>query len=277
LGSLSIIMAPKKNLRETAIIEFYREEIRQRYQLERLHEIPEFEAIPDTMLDSLREFFLGSLYPPPKERLQMDEAFDDMTQLLSSPTRLTPLIGAALGSMFRLSFHLPAIINTGLATIDAIKQTRQLETSLMAVAETMRPALDAVSGAKKSPQKYRAAMLRLISGVPEDIVRTLIDNVIRLFGALSDIKMLSGMLYLVERCVVVMESRSDVYTEKDRESIKLCLEVLRGGHNLFIQLKPKDFPNILKGIERVEVTWYEGIATQLNDPGTHEAHHEACG
>ncbi len=255
-------MGDKKSLLETAIIEFYREEIRQRYQLERLREIPEFGIIPDAMLDALREFFLASLYPPAKDRTRMDEAFDDLIHLLSSPGRLKPLIGAAISSMLRLSFHLPAIVSTGLATIDAIKQTRQFETCLMAVAETIRPELEGVLGGKKSSQKYRQTMLRLISGVPEGTVRTLIDNVIRLFSALSDVKMLTGMLYLVERCVVVMESRTDVYTDKDRDSMKLCLEVLRGGHNLFVQLKPKDFPTLLKGIERVEVGWYESVSGQ---------------
>jgi hypothetical protein len=270
-------MVVKRNELETAVIEFYRDEIRQRYQLERLHEIPEFGTIPDTMLDSLREFFLERLYPPAKDRARMDEAFDDMLHLLSSPGRLTPLIGAALSSMLRLSFHLPAIISAGLATIDAIKQTRQLEICLMAVAETIRPELDGVLGAKKPTPKYRQTMLRLIAEVPENTVRSLIDNVIRLFGALSDVKMLSGMLYLVERCVEVMEARTEVYTDKDRESLKLCLEVLRGGHNLFVQLSPKDFPKLLKGIERVEVTWYERVAAPLKDPGTKKDHPETCG
>ncbi len=270
-------MGANKDLLEATIIEFYREEIRQRYALAHLREVPEFGTIPDTMLDSLREFFLERLYPPAKDRARMDEAFDDMLHLLSSPGRLTPLIGAAISSMLRLSFHLPAIVNTGLATIDAIKQTRQLETCLMAVAETIRPELEAVLENKKSAQKYRRTMLLLIAGVPESTVRGLIDNVIRLFGALSDVKMLSGMLYLVERCVIVMEARTEVYTDKDRESLKLCLEVLRGGHNLFAQLKPKDFPNLLKGIERVEVTWYEGVAGQLKGPGIKKKHPDTCG
>ena len=81
--------------------------------------------------------------------------------------RLTPLIGAAISSMLRLSFHLPAIISTGLATIDAIKQTRKFEVCLMAVAETIQPELEGVLGSKKSAQKYRKTMLRLIAGVPE--------------------------------------------------------------------------------------------------------------
>ena len=259
-------MGEKNDFLETAVIEFYRGEIRQRYQLERLRQIREFNAIPDAMLEALSDFFLERLYPTMEVRAQMDEAFDDLAHLLRSPGRMRPLVGSALKSMFRLSFHLPAIISTGLATVDAIKETRKLETGLMAVAEPLRQEFKALLGGGKSTQKYRRAMLRLVAGVPESTVRSLIEDVIRLFRALSDVKMLSGMLYLMEQCLHVMESRRDVYTDKDRESMELGLEVLRGGHDLFLQLKPSDFPKILKGIDRVETTWYEDVLAGAEDP-----------
>jgi hypothetical protein len=266
----------KKIPLETDIIEFYREEIRQRYQLERLREIPDFDSIPDTILNALREYILKRLYPSADVRVEMDEAFGNLARLLRSPGRLTPLIGTAIATMFRLSFHLHAVVGAGIATVDAIMDTQQLETSLMEVAETIRPELERLLVSRKNEKKYRQTMLRLICGVPESTVRGLIDNVIRLFGALSDIKMLAGILHLVEGCASVMESRKNVYTDKDRESMKLCLEVLREGHNLFVQLKPKDFPKLIKGIERVEVTWYESVATQLKEPGVNRSHPETC-
>jgi hypothetical protein len=258
-------MGANKTPIETAIVDFYRDEIRLRYQLECLHEIPEFSTISDSMLDELREFFLERLYPSADVRVQMDEAFEDLGHLLRSPGRLTPLIGAAVSTMLRLSFHLPAIISTGIAAVDAIRKTRKLEADLMAVADTMRPELEEALGKRKGAPSYRRVMLRLIASVPEDTVRGLIADVIQVFRALSDVKMLTGMLHFGERCMSVMESREKVYTAKDRESMKLCLEVLRGGHSLFVQLKPKDFPKILKGIERVETTWYEGVRTQVGN------------
>ena len=257
-------MADMKNSPiEAAIIEFYREEIRQRYQLDRLREVREFDIIPDIMLNALRDFFLDRLYPPMGMRLRLDDAFEDLSKLLRSPARLRPLVGAAITSMLRLSVHLPAIITTGIATVDALHETRQLERELLAVAETLRPEMESLLGRNKNTQKYRQTMLKLIAGVPESTVHGLIDNVVRLFGALSDVKMLSGMLSLMEKCLKVMETRQDVYTDKDRESMALGLEVLRGGHDLFIQLKPKQFPKLLKGIETVELAWYKRVCTQL--------------
>lgn len=246
-------------LLEGAIVEFYREEIRKRYQLDRLRQIPEFDAISDEMLNALRDYFLDRLYPTMEVRDEMDEAFNDLGALLRSPGRLTPLIGAAITSMLRLSIHLPAVISTAIATVDALQQTRQLEQELMAVADDIRPELEDVIQNPKKKAKYQRTMLRLINAVPETTVRSLIDDVIRLFGSLSDVKMLSAMLSLMDRCLKVMEARSDVYTDKDRESMARGIEVLRGGHDLFAQLKPKQFPQILKGIEHVETEWYDSV------------------
>jgi hypothetical protein len=274
-GGPLITMVEKIDLLETAIIEFYREEIRQRYQLECLRKVSDFETIPDPILNALREYILERLYPPPNTRLQMDEAFGDLAHLLRSPGRLTPLIATILTSMLRLSYHIPAVVRAGIATVDAITDTQKLETSLMEVAETMRPELERTLG-RKDEKKYRQTMLRLICGIPESTVRGLIDNIIRLFGALSDVKMLSGILFLVERCANVMESRPGVYTDKDRESMKLCLEVLREGHALFVQLKSKDFPKLIKGIEKVETAWYQSVASQLKKPGMNGMQPETC-
>ena len=262
-GSFQKMADMKNSPIETAVIEFYREEIRQRYQLERLREVREFDVIPDEMLDALRDFFLERLYPPMEMRLRLDDAFEDLSKLLRSPGRLRPLVGAAITSMLRLSVHLPAIITTGIASLDALHETRQLERELMAVAETLRPEMEALQECKRSTKKYRDTMLKLIVGVPEATVYGLIDNVVRLFGALSDVKMLSGMLTLMEKCLKVMETKVEVYTDKDRESMALGLEVLRGGHDLFAQLKPRQFPKLLKGIETVELAWYKRVRAPL--------------
>jgi len=259
------MMSTEHTAIEEIVIEFYRGEIRERYQLERLREIKSLDGIPDAMLDSLREFFLERLYPPMEMRIRLDTAFEDISMLLRSPGRLAPLVKAALPSMLRISVHLPAIITTGIATVDALHETRQLEKELMIVADKIRPELEQALEKKGNEEAYREVMLKLIAGVPEKTVHNLIDNVIRLFGALSDIKMLSGMLGLMERCLKAMETRKDVYTDRERESMALGLEVLRGGHELYSQLKPKDFPKILAGIEQVELTWYKNVCESLKE------------
>ena len=149
-----------------------------RYQLERLRQVNSFDSISDTILDSLREFFLERLYPPMEMRIRLDVAFEDISMLLRSPGRLGPLVKAALPSMLRISMHLPAIITTGIATVDALHETRQLEKELMIVADKIQPELKQVLDKKVYAESYREVMLKLIAGVPEKTVHTLIDNVI---------------------------------------------------------------------------------------------------
>jgi hypothetical protein len=247
---------------EAAVIDFYREEIRQRYELERMRQVKHFDAIPDEMLLALRNFFLERLYPPRETREEMHAAFDDLGQLLRSPKRLGHLLRAALFSMLRLGAHLPAALSAGIAAVDALRETRKLETSMMEVAQSLNIDPEHTSD--------RGTMLRLIAGLPEKTVRKLIADVLRLFEALSDVKMLSGMLRIMERCKETMESRPDIYTDQDRSSISLGLEVLRGGHDLFLQLKPKDFPRILKGIESIELAWYRSVRKEAGGTSSSE-------
>jgi hypothetical protein len=191
------------------------------------------------------------LYPPKEARAEIHAAFDDLGQLLRSPKRLGPLLRAALMSMLRLGTHLPAALSAGIATVDALRETRKLETRMLEVAHRLD------IGPKHASE--RPTMLRLIAGLPQETVQRLIKDVLRLFETLSDVNMLSGMLRIMERCRDAMEARPKIYGNEDRKSIALGIEVLQGGHDLFMQLKPKDFPRLIKGIENIELQWYEGV------------------
>jgi len=246
--------AEKNRVLEGAIIEFYRTELCLRYQLDRMRAVRDFDTIPDRMLEDLRDFFLDRLYPAKDVRDELDEAFDHMAQLLHSPARLGPLLRSTLTSVLRLGTHLPAAISAGIATIDALRKTRHLEACMMEVARRIDLAPTDASD--------RPAMLRLIAEVPEETVKGLINDVILLFEALSNVKMLSGMLHIMERCLSTMEQRPNDYDRDQREGMAFALEVLRGGHSLFAQLKPKDFPHVFAGIRTTELAWYEQVRKQ---------------
>jgi hypothetical protein len=255
-------MDAKDTALEEAVIEFYREEIRQRYQLDRMRQVKQFGPISDEMLKALRDFFLERMYPPREMRAEFHAAFDDIGHLLRSPTRLGPLLRASLMSMLRLGAHLPAALSAGIAAVDALRETRKLETSMLEAAHRLE------IGPEHATE--RQTMLRIIAGLPEETVRKLINDVLRLFEALSDLKMLSGMLRIMERVMATMEARPQTYTDEDRRSIALGLEVLQGGHDLFMQIKPKDFPRLIKGIESIELAWYRSVRKEAGESGPSE-------
>ena len=258
-ANLPKIMSSKNTSIEAAVIEFYRKEIRQRYQLLRLRELEEFDGVPDDMLKALRDFFLERLYPPKDERDKVFAALDELGHMLRSPKRLTPLVRAALTSLLRLGAQLPAAVSAGITAVDALRETRKLETAMMDVARKL----------DLTPENAadRHTMLRVIAGVPEDTVRRLIQDVISLFEALSNVKMLSGMLRIMERSLNVMEARPETYSPTERDAVAIGLEVIRGGHDLFLRIKPQDFPRIIKGIEKIELAWYDNVRQEVEqDP-----------
>ena len=238
---------------EEAVIEFYREEIRQRYLLDNLRRFEAFRGIPDGLLNDLREFFLASIYPPLPMRRQLDQALDNLRGLLRSPKQLAPLLRTALISMLRLGVQAPAAVAAGLGTVEALREAGKLEQIMLQAARDLD--LDATD---------RQAMLQAIVNVPEETFVHLIHNLLDLFRALSNVKMLSATFRIMDRSMKVMDSKPDLYDEELRASLKLGLMVLRSGLDLFLRLQPEDFPRIIRGVEMVEMDWFNGVREEAS-------------
>ena len=238
---------------EEAVIEFYREEIRQRYLLDNLRRFEAFRGIPDGLLNDLREFFLASIYPPLPMRRQLDQALDNLRGLLRSPKQLAPLLRTALTSMLRLGVQAPAAVAAGLGTVEALREAGKLEQIMLQAARDLD--LDATD---------RQAMLQAIVNVPEETFVHLIHNLLDLFRALSNVKMLSATFRIMDRSMKVMDSKPDLYDEELRASLKLGLMVLRSGLDLFLRLQPEDFPRIIRGVEMVEMDWFNGVREEAS-------------
>src|SRR5688500_17755435 len=111
----------------TIVLAFSRDVLRRRYEIENVRRFRSFDNMGDQPITKMRELFLDPIYPPPEQRNQLDEAFDRLGEMLRSPSRMGPLMGAAFKSMWRLGHRLPTAINAGRSTIDAFSKTRHLE------------------------------------------------------------------------------------------------------------------------------------------------------
>jgi len=234
-----------------AIITFYRGELRRRYQERNLRRFPDFAQISTERVDALREFFLGEIYPPPAQRERLDLAFEHLAGVLHSPRRVRPLMTAAITSAFRMGPRFPAAISAGLATLDAYRETRLLESRMLE--EALK------SGLSEEDSKQREKMIRLIGAVPEAEVLRLISDILRLFRALSNVKMLETAVHFMEICGHVIDKRQDIYTVEDAEGFRLGVRLVRGGLQLFQDLPAAQFPHIIAGIEAVELDWFRRL------------------
>lgn len=237
-----------------SIIEFYRKELRRRYQLSNVRRFSQFDNIPDTQVEALRNYFLDQIYPPPEQRERLDRAFEHLASVLHSPRRVRPLMSAALRSAWRMGHRFPSAVAAGLATIDAYRETHVLEACMMKNAEAL--------GVTAADSRKRARMIHLIAAVPESDVLRLIRDILRLFHALSNIRMLETAIQFMEVCRDVTEQRPDLYSTEDHDGFTLGVEVVRGGLDLFQHVDPDEFPNIIAGIEAVELEWFERVRTE---------------
>jgi hypothetical protein len=233
------------------VLNFYREELRRRYEIRNVRRFKPFDGVSDEQIAGLRDFFLDQIYPSPAKRQQLDDAFDRLGEMLRSPSRMRPLMGAALSSMWKLGHRLPAAVSAGKSTIDAYSKTRQLEQLMIEEAERQFLEPD------ESKNQHRMHML--IRNVPEEVVVQLIEDILSLFHALSNVEMLKVAASFMEQCVKVMEKRPDLYSDEDRNGIAYGLRLLRGGIALFMDMPPEHFPKIIEGIKMVEMDWYESV------------------
>jgi len=239
-----------------AVLKFYRDELRSRYELRNVRRFSQFEPVSDQQIIDLRDFFLGQIYPVPEERDKLDLAFDQLNGMLRSPKRMQPLMGAALTSLWRMGHRLPAAVSAGRATIDAYVKTRLLEAEMMAEAKRVK--------LKEEDFGDRHRMVLLINAVPEKQVHQLIQDILSLFQALSNVEMLKVAVAFMQQCLEVLEKRTDLYSDEDREGIRLGLALLEQGLALFLEVPKPHFAQIIDGIHQVELDWYRRILSEAS-------------
>lgn len=243
-------------LREV-VLNFYREELRRRYQLINVRRFEEFSGVSDKEISELREFFLSQIYPELEQRDRFDEAFDRLGDMLRSPKKMSPLISAALTTLWRMGTKIPSAVAAGKAAIDAYSKTRDLEGTLIETAKKLK--------LKAKDSENRGKMVALVQAVPERQVLNLISDILDLFRALTNIEILKVSVAFMEQCGTVMRKRTDLYTEDDLDGFSMGLNLLKGGLALFLKLKPEDLKTIIAGIERIELDWYDRIKKEATN------------
>ncbi len=247
-----IVHSPLRN----ALIDAYRKELRNRYRLQNVRRFDEFAELSDEKIKALRDFFLEHIYPPAKKRELLDDAFDNMGTVITSPRRLKPLMGAVFKSLWTLARMFPAAVKTGVTTLEAYLETRRLEKLMLEYAEEHDYTPEDLT--------QHENIVAMVAGLPDGEVMKFLSEVIRLFKSLSNVKLLAAARDIMERSIDVMESRTDIYEENEIAGLRLGYDIIAGGVELFSQLDPEEFPVVIKGIETVELDWYETILEEAN-------------
>jgi hypothetical protein len=234
-----------------AIIDVYREELRARYLLDNVRRFPIFNPLPDSRIDDLREYFLECIYPASPDRDRLDGAYDRMREIIRTPRRLTPLMKMAFKTVWRLGTLFPSAVAAGTHTLETYAEIRRLETKMVEYATRNNLTVERLA--------ERDSVVRMIVSVPESEMVRFRTEALKLFESLSNIKLLSATVEIMDSSRKVMESRPDLYDAEELAGFDLGSDVLRRGLALFQKLKPTEFPLIIEGIKAVEIDWYDRI------------------
>ncbi len=235
----------------SALIDAYRKELRKRYQLKNVRRFDAFADLSDEKVKALRDFFLDHIYPPSKQRELLDDAFDNLGTVITSPRRLKPLMGAVFKSLWSIARMFPAAVKTGVTTLEAYRETRRLEMMMLAYAEKHNYTPEDLADHQN--------IVAMVAGLPDGEVLKFLAEVLRLFKSLSNVKLLSAARDIMERSIEVMEAREDLYEAHETAGLQLGYEIIAGGVELFSQLEPEEFSIVINGIETIELDWFERI------------------
>lgn len=237
-----------------AVIDAYREELRRRYLMENIRRFEVLAGFPEPRIRALRDYFLECIYPASGQRVELDDAFDRMGEIIRSPKRLAPLMLMAAKSVWKFGLMFPSAVAAGAHTLEACLETRRLESKMLEYARKHKLEPDDVA--------RRETMVRMVDYVPESEVLRFRNDVLKLFRALSNVKLIAATVQIMENSKKLMLSRPDLYHEQELAGFRLGHEVLERGLALFRQLKPAEFPRIIGGIEAVEIDWYDRIKAE---------------
>lgn len=220
---------PENELKDH-LIDKYRQLVSDRYDYNLIKD-----KLPDEVgqeeVEALRYYFLHYLYPEPAARKELDEAFSYLEGYVSHPTKVWGILGNIAGAVFRFGSMLIDALKAGLVSLDAHVAAKRFEEDLY------KAALRGEYSIPLTDEQFMACM----RSIERRRVERFIDDVGKLFTSMSNTKLLGKTIEIMHDVVAKMERRKRIYTPEEVAGIKLGLNILEKGYELF-----KDFPENTK-------------------------------
>lgn len=212
------------------LIDKYRAMVADRYDFDKIKEtLPP--GLDEAITHDLRHYFLNYLYPPAAERRALDEAFTHLENYVTQPVKVWGILGNLAGAIFRFGGMLIDALKAGLVSLETHVAAKHFEEELL-------------KGALK--KKYTVPLteeqfMECVVSIERRKIERFIDDLGKLFTAMSNTKLLGKTLEILNDVVKKMESKPRIYTKQEVDGIKLGISVLSNGYELF-----KDYPDSVK-------------------------------
>ena len=214
------------------LINKYRALIAQRYTYDAIKDNPDVPSdITQGVVDALRYYFLEDLYPEPVQREKLDAAFKQLGHYVTQPAKVWGLLGNITLAIIRFGRQFPTALRAGLTALEAHNSANKFENTLL------RGAIERGFSIPVSDEQF----LHCITDLPFQQVESFILDLERLFAAFTNTQLLGKTISIMQGVLAEMKKKDHLYGPTEVEAIRLGLNIMQTGYDLF-----KDYDEQLK-------------------------------
>ncbi|MDB5283067.1 MAG: hypothetical protein JWO06_2142 [Bacteroidota bacterium] len=232
------------------MISKYRDLVAKRYDYESIKSNPN---VPDDftkkMVETLKVYFLESLYPEPVLREKLDAAFSELENYVMHPSKVWHLLGNITAAIFRFGFQFPAAVGAGLTSLTAYTSAKHFENSLT------QAALEKGYTIPVSDEQFFQCMV----AIPKDELYRFIGELENLFKSFTNTVLLGKTIGIMDTVIETMKSKPDLYGPNEVEAIELGKAIMQKGYDLFTQYDEHMKEEILEFIKTNEKNFIDSL------------------
>ncbi len=232
------------------LINKYRALVAERYEYKNVKKnlkLPE--NITPEIVETLRQYFLGNLYPEPAQREKLDAAFTELENYVTNPLKVWDLLGNITSAIFKFGFQFPAAIKAGLISLEAYTSANHFENTLTAAALKKKLTLPV------SDKQFYDCLV----SIPKKELYKFISELEQLFASFTDTNLLGKTISIMEDVIAKMKAKNGMYSPNEIEAIELGLDIMRKGYELFIQYDDSMKKEILQLITDSEKKFIDSL------------------
>lgn len=238
------------------IIEKFREMVEKRYDFNELKsrfQLPQ--NITEEVVDEIEKYFLTTIYPPAKERKELEDAFRDLAAYIKQPRKIWNLFGDMTRAIFKFGRHFMAALRAGMDALDSFVGAKKFETSMSDIANRngIKPPM--------SDEDFEDTMYQL----NREDVEKFIKDVKNLFAAMVNTELLRKTIDILGHVIQTMENKPSVFSKKEVDGIKLGQALLVKGYELFSKYDEQTKQEIVNFIYKNELWYVEYVYRKKED------------
>lgn len=235
------------DIRDQVIIA-YRALIEERYDYESLvakYEIPQ--SFSEEKLAYLKDYFLDYIYPTPKKRASIDEAFDTLQSYTSQPGHLLNLLKDSTSLLFSMGWQLPKILKAGLSALKSFNTATKLEQGLISNIQS------------KDVSVTKDNLEESLKELPRDLIDGFMVDTLSLFETMEDRKLVDRVLKVVTTLIGKMKDKPSIYGQQEIQAVSLGKEIIQAGNKLYDGLNKQEQKEVFQLIANIERDYIDSL------------------